>query len=419
MIAAALLAAVVFYNGGLESALPASCQPPVGSRQTSDIAALEQAVSAEPNDIKARQILADAYIAAGRPMDAIAHLHNATTTAPRNPSVWFALGQAYNAAKQNALASFTDKSDAPWRALISADALLENGHVSDAFALYRAALESLPSMATIHDSVAGIYERTGHAQWAAIERAKIHVGADDCVARRAMCEFRAGRYGSSLDSAIKGSDAEARYWTARAANELALAAFKHLDVLPDSIERRSVRAAMAQAQERYTDAVAELKAAVHLAGQQSELQYQLASAYYSARDYEMSLTTLSPLLEAYPDDVRLLTVKAQALVQLQRADEALPILKHLVERTPKDARMKLALGRAYFQTGNYAAAIPIIEEQLNADSDGSLHMQLARAYSAVGQRDKAAPLLARSEELRQAEEERTAATAKNVITPPK
>ena len=210
-----------------------------------------------------------------------------------------------------------------------------------------------------------------------------------------------------------------RYWTARAANELALAAFMRLDTLPDSVERRSVRAAVAQAQERHTDAVAELKAAVSLAPQQPEVQYQLASAYYSARDYEASLATLTPLLKAYPDDVRLLTVKAQALSQLQRADEALPILKQLIDRNPNNSRMKLALGRAYLQTSHYTEAIPLLQEQLSSDSDGSLHMQLARAYSATSQHDKAAPLLARSEELRKADEERRAATATNVITAPK
>jgi len=114
-----------------------------------------------------------------------------------------------------------------------------------------------------------------------------------------------------------------------------------------------------------------------------------------------------------------LTVKAQALSQLQRADEALPILKQLVDRNPNNSRMKLALGRAYLQTSHYTEAIPLLQEQLSSDSDGSLHMQLARAYSATSQHDKAAPLLARSEELRKADEERRAATATNVITAPK
>jgi predicted Zn-dependent protease len=352
-------------------------------------------------------------------LDTLAQLRAAAQATPRNPRVWYELGQGYNVIKQNALSTFTSPADAPWRALLSADALLENGQLTDAFTLYRAALESLPSMANIHDSVARIYERSGHTQWAVTERGKIDMSADDCVARRALCEFRAARYDAALEAAMKASDAEGRYWTARAANELALAAFMRLDTLPDSVERRSVRAAVAQAQERHTDAVAELKAAVSLAPQQPEVQYQLASAYYSARDYEASLATLTPLLKAYPDDVRLLTVKAQALSQLQRADEALPILKQLVDRNPNNSRMKLALGRAYLQTSHYTEAIPLLQEQLSSDSDGSLHMQLARAYSATSQHDKAAPLLARSEELRKADEERRAATATNVITAPK
>lgn len=352
-------------------------------------------------------------------LDTVAQLRAAAATAPRNPRVWYDLGQAYNAVKESALSTFRTPADAPWRALLSADALLENGHLTDAFTLYRAAEESLASMVTIHDSVAEIYERTGHTQWAATERAKIPIGAADCSARRPLCEFRAGRYGSSLDAAINASGPEARYWTARAANELALGAFKHLDTLPDSVERRSVRAAVAQAQERYTDAVEELKAAVRLGGAKPELQYQLASAHYAARDYEMALTTLVPLLQAYPDDVRVLMLRAQALSQLQRADEAVPILKQLVERNPNDARLKFALGRAYLQVGNYTESIPLLQQQLDADSDGSLHMQLARAYSATGQRDKAAPLLMRSEELRKADEQRRAATAKNVISAPK
>ena len=83
-------------------------------------------------------------------LDTVAQLRTATATTPRNPGAWYALGQGYNAIKQDALASLTADSDAPWRALVSADALLENGHLTDAFALYRAAQESLPQMITIH-----------------------------------------------------------------------------------------------------------------------------------------------------------------------------------------------------------------------------------------------------------------------------
>ena len=387
--------------------------------QGPNLPALEKAVAANPADVRARELLADAYLASGRPMDALAQLGAASVTAPKNPGVWYALGQAYNGITQASLATFTNVSDAPWRTLLSADALLENNHLTDAFALYRAALDALPAMVTIHDSIARIYERSGHATWATIERAKTHVAADGCSARQAMCEFRAGRYRTSLEAALKGSDAESRYWQARAANELALGAFKQLETLPDSPERRTVRAAVAQAAEHYNDAVTELKAAVRLSPRQPELQYQLATACYSARDYDAVLTTLAPLLEAYPNDSRLLNLKARTLLELQRPEEAIPILKQLVDRNASDPRARLALGRAYAQSGNYKDAIPLLEEQLEGDTDGSLHMQLARAYVATGQRDKAAPLTTRSEELRKADDERRVAQLRRVITAPK
>jgi predicted Zn-dependent protease len=362
-------------------------------------------------------MLADAYVAAGRPMDAVAQLRSATTTAPRNPAVWYALGQAYNAVKDEALATFTP-SDTSWRALLSADALSENGHLVDAFTLYRGVEADLPTMVNVHDSVARIYERTGHTQWAATERTKGQLAAAACGTRQALCEFRLGRFRTALDAALAGSDPESRYWRARAANELALAAFKELDSLPDSAERRTIRAILAQGEERYTDAVAELEAATRLAPKQPELVYQLASAYYSAQDFDKTIATLSPLLKAYPGDPRLRSLQGQALLQLQRPEDAVPIFEQLVTRTPKDPRVRLFLGRAYFQGGYYAEAVPLLEEQLATDHDGSLHVQLARAYTALGQRDKVAPLLTKSQELQKNDEERRAAMARRVITSP-
>ena len=371
-----------------------------------------------PADVQSRLALAEAYIAAGRAIDAVAQLRSATTTAPRNPGVWFAFGQAYNAVKQDALTSF-GPSDTPWRAVLSADALLQNGHLVDAFTLYRAALDELPALVTIHDSVAIIYERSGHTPWAPIERAKGRLDPSACGGRKALCEFRLRRFQSSLEAALAGSDAESRYWRARAANELALAAFKQLDTLPDSPERRTVRATLAQAEERYTDAVAELEAATRLAPKQPELVFQLASACYSAQDFDKAIATLSPLLKSYPNDPRLLSLQGQSLLQLQRPEEAVPIFEQLVTRTPRDPRVRLFLGRAYFQGGYYAEAVSLLEEQLANDSDGSLHLQVARAYTSLGQRDKAAPLLTKSQELQKADEERRAALARRTITGPK
>ena len=90
-------------------------------------------------------------------------LRTVTELAPRRRrAAGTALGHAYNAVTQAALGTFENQpEDSPWRQLLVADALLADGRFTDAFAIYRTALERLPSMVSIHDSVARIYEQDG------------------------------------------------------------------------------------------------------------------------------------------------------------------------------------------------------------------------------------------------------------------
>src|SRR5262245_25328818 len=153
----------------------------------------------------------------------LGRLERAAASKSTDPRVWYALGQTYNGIKQEALRTFDDRpGHAPWQQLLAADALMINGQFTDAFVLYRATLDQLPSMVAIHDSVARIYESIGQPKWAAKERAAGDLPTAACETRKALCEFRAGRYRSSLTAALAASDPESRYWQARAASELAL-----------------------------------------------------------------------------------------------------------------------------------------------------------------------------------------------------
>lgn len=384
------------------------------------IAPLERAVAAVPSDVERRRMLAQAYAAVGRRTEAVTTLRKVTEVAPKLPGGWYALGHAYNALTQDAMATFDEEDvDSPWRQLLLADAFMADGRLTDAFGIYRTTLNRLPSMISIHDSVARIYAQTGHAGWAMRERAQGTLSAADCIRRKALCEFRAGRYRGALAAALARTDVEARYWRARAATELALAAFKRLDQLPDSRERREVRATLARSQRRYNDAISELEAALRFAPGDPDLLDDLGTSYYFARDFDQAVATLSPLLKAEPDDARLLTVYGDSLLQLQRLDEALPMLQRAVARAPADPMPSLMLGRAYVQQGDFAKAIPLIEPHLAGDTDGSLHAQLARAYTGIGQRDKTAALLQRSQEIQRAAQARGAAAGQRAITPPK
>lgn len=384
------------------------------------IAPLERAVAGQPSEIEPRRMLAQAYAGAGRHADAAAELRKVTDLAPSHPDGWYALGHAYNAVAQAAMATFDEgPAHAAWRQLLLADALMADGRLTDAFALYRDTLEQLPGMVTIHESIARIYEQTGHHEWAAQERSEAAPPAAACATRKALCEFRAGRHRTALAAALAGTDPESRYWRVRAATELALAAFARLDKLPDSRERREVRATLARAQRRYVDAIAELEAALKFAPGDPALLDDLGTTYHLARAYDQAVATLAPLVQANPDDARLLTVYGDSLLQLQRIDEALPVLRRAAARDTGDPTARLTLGRAYVQAGEFAAAIPLIEPHLDQDHDGSLHVQLARAYSAAGDTQKAAALLERSRELQHASQARTAATGQRAITPPK
>jgi predicted Zn-dependent protease len=384
------------------------------------IGPLERVVALQPAEVEHRRRLAQAYAASGRPVDAVTHLRRVTELAPQSPGGWSALGHAYNEITQDAMGTFDAAPDeSAWRELLVADALLADGRFTDAFVIYRATLDRLPSMVTIHDAIARIYEQTGHHDWAATERKRGTLSAAACAKRKALCEFRTGRYRSALVESLGKADPESRYWRARAATELALAAFKRLDQLPDSRERREVRAMLARSQRRYVDAIAELKAALILAPGDPALLDDLGAAYHAAREYDQAVATLRPLVEANPNDARLLTIYGDALLQLQRLDEALPLLRRAVQQDPSAATSTLALARAYVQKGEFAAAIPLIEPRLAEDQDGSLHVQLARAYTALGQREKGASLLEKSQEIQRASQARSAAAGQRVITAPK
>jgi predicted Zn-dependent protease len=381
---------------------------------------LERVVTARPTDVEHRRMLAEAYRGAGRPVDALKQLRQVTTLAPRLASGWYELGQAYTGVAEQAMATFAAQpEDSPWRQLLLADAIVARGPLTDAFFLYRQILERLPTMIRVHDSIARIYERTGHAEWAVREQEQGKLAPAGCAKRRALCEFRAGRHRAALEAALTGTDVESEYWRIRAGSELALSAFAQLDALPDGLERRAIRATRARAEERYTDAVAELQAALKFAPGLPSLVFDLASACYEARDYEQALATVSPLLKADPNDARLLTLAGSALLQLRRPAEAIPLLRQAAKDNPGDPTITSALGRALFQNGDFAPAVPLLESQLAGDQDGSVHVQLARAYTALGRRDEASALLLKSQELQRAAEDRRKAAEQRTITPPK
>jgi len=73
------------------------------------------------------------------------------------------------------------------------------------------------------------------------------------------------------------------------------------------------------------------------------------------------------------------------LFKLQQPAQAIPYLEKAVTRDPHLLTAQSSLARAYVQTGDSAKAIPHLKVALPSGEDGSLHYQLARAYTANGE----------------------------------
>ena len=102
------------------------------------VGSLERVVAAQPTDVEHRRMLAEAYGRSDRHADAVNELREVTTLAPKQPSGWYELGQAYNALAAKAMTIFADQpEDSAWRELLVADAMVAHGSNSTWGALSR------------------------------------------------------------------------------------------------------------------------------------------------------------------------------------------------------------------------------------------------------------------------------------------
>jgi len=136
-------------------------------------------------------------------------------------------------------------------------------------------------------------------------------------------------------------------------------------------------------------------------------------------DYAAALPLLQGLLDAQPASAELNYLTGETLLDLQRVEEAIPLLRRAVDLDPKLIAAHKALARGCLAAGKARDAIPHLKAALAADEDGSLHYQLARAYQATGQPDLAKEMLADYEKTQRSAAEATATAARDVeITPP-
>ncbi len=383
---------------------------------------LRKVVAAQPENRDALRMLADALLSLQRYEPAVRHFRKLSELAPQEPRAWYGLGRSYEGQAREAFAGLQRSApDSPYLLLLVAEAMAAQGKVSNAFRLYREALEKRPGLPEPHEAVARIYEQTGHPEWAAVEREKSRrIPALDCRSSSLECDFRAGRYPAILAAPAPVASAERRYWLSRAAGELARAAFARLGDLPPSPEAMLLRVEGFRAQRQPPgELIEELKTAVAAWPEDIRIRRELATLLYHVHNEEAARPLLEDLLKREPESAELAFMLGQTFLQTQEAPKAVPLLAKAVKLDPKLLPAQAALGRAQLEIGEAAQAIPHLEAARPTDTDGSVHYQLARAYRATGQIDLASQALARFQEIqRSAEAELQSLKEEFRITPP-
>jgi predicted Zn-dependent protease len=414
-------AALRLQPGSLPAALFLGASNLRLGRNAEAVAPLQKAVRLQPDNRDARSMLAEALMGLERYAEAEPHLRRLTVIAPADPAAWFNLAKAYETLAGNSFDRLLKQApESPLGLALVAEARLKQDQRNAAFHLYRQAIERGPKLRGLHAAVAGIYRSEGHPDWAAIEEDRERrLPGPDCSRETLECAFSAGKHRDVVLAASRLRSPEASYWFVRACNELAVQAFSRLAALPPSAESHEWIAQMHRNERRYGESAQEWRKAATLAPGDPRLRVELAETLRLNRDFTGAQQVLEELLRAAPNEPGSNYLLGDVLLAQEQPERAIPFLETAVRLAPEQVQPHGALGRAYALVGRAADAIPHLQEALSADTDGSLHYQLARSYQATGQAQQAQLALRDYEEFRKAAPAGPEAYGQGVpITPP-
>lgn len=387
------------------------------------LAPLENFIATVPEHLEARQMMVDAASALGETSRALPHLEALARIQPDRSAIWYELGRAY---ESMAFETFQQMEKAfpesgPWFALL-ADSRSKISQNRAAYFFYRKALAKSPNLRGVHAAIAGIYRRTEHPDWAAQEDdLEAKLGKPNCAAAKTPeCEFNAGRWSSVLALAKARPTADGFYWRVRAYDALARQSFGRLGELPASSDAFRFQAESLRDQGKHPESIAAWREALKLEPNHPGLQRELAASLLLAKEYAEAQEITSALLAAEPNAPDLQNLQGDLYLAQQMAAEAVPFLEKAAAANPQALETRASLARALLQSGQPAAALPHVTAALPTDTDGSLHIQLARAYQAAGQTDAAREAMAKYQAIQAKlkEQERVAEDQVQITPPP-
>jgi len=377
---------------------------------------LEKFVRLQPEDPGGRQTLGDALFATNKFPEAADQYKKLSELETNNPHAWYGLNRSYIALAGVSFQAVEKAApESAWWLALVADERVRRQQLHSAFFFYKKAAAIDPNLPGLHASIADVYKKTGHSDWAEAERQRN--ASAKCEAAPQACDFFAGRYKEVVQNG--GKTPEALYWQSRAYARLAENAFQRLEQLPENPEIHELRAGQRSTQRQYRESAEEWRKAVQYAPNDEHLKEELLSSVYRAGDYSAALKLADEQLRENATSAELNLLKGEILIASQDAAKAIPCLRTALKYDPNLLAAHRALGQAYMLAGLPSDAIPHLQAAASIDEDGSLHYQLARAFQVTGKPELAKKALDEYERRQKADrEEKNRLDQEMKITPP-
>ncbi|MFZ0589954.1 MAG: tetratricopeptide repeat protein [Bryobacteraceae bacterium] len=383
------------------------------------IGPLEKLIALQPENRNARGMLAGALMATGRDNEAAEEYRKLAAGDGSDAQAWYGLGKAYEALADRSFEQLEKIApESAYALTLVADSQASRVQYRSAFFFYKQAEGKKPDLLTLHAGLAHVYAKSGHDDWAREEQKQEQkLAAASCAHRSTACNFLAGKYLEAARGA--GATPDGLFWAAKAYNALALGAFEQLGKLPDSVQIHALKANILRGHRQYLEAVNEWRAALKLAPGDPRLEHELAAALFLANDYKTLIPMLQSELAKGDRSADTNFMLGESFLRSEQPDKAIPYLEAALKAQPSMKPADASLGLALALVNKPVEAIPHLEKALDLDDDGSLHYQLARAYQAKGDTQRARQLMTQYQQIQGANQQHKEEVAREAqITAP-
>ncbi len=222
-----------------------------------------------------------------------------------------------------------------------------------------------------------------------------------------------GEFDKALSNLLAAQDRqpgnpEVAFYLHRCADQLSARSLESYAALnPDSYRTHQLTAEYFEASGDHVRAIAEYRKALSIEPGATQLHLEIGKIHLNQRQYAEAIAAFLAELGADAYSVEALTRAGEAYLLSAQPNEALRLSERALGINPRAAAAHKVIGQVYFKQREFPRSVQHLRSalELGLRDDGTVHYQLGRALSILGQREEAAKHLAIVKRLREARSE--------------